>query len=260
MELNAYWKERPQKNSPGAASTTPRYSTGQPSSPKTGSSIQSKTCLKPVHHTTVVASITRPSSSTGRPVADSGHPARSAVRPARLEVVPLDPQHRPAVVPDLVHLLAADGRPPGEHVRATRTTTTGNTKRDGPRDSQRNGIWPQSRPTRVVGRCSASLVRDVAARSGTRRRPAPGPGASWDGSPVLARVQLQDRRVEVGGEVRHVRRPAEGAGGDHHVVAGDGVLAARLAMNPPPAPWPRAGRRGCSSAPEGRSAARSFSR
>ena len=46
--------------------------------------------------------------------------------------------------------------------------------------------------------------------------------AELAGTAVLARVQLQDRRVELAREVGDVRSAAEGAGGDHDVVAGVG--------------------------------------
>src|SRR5207344_116759 len=67
IEEKAYWNESPTKYSPGEDGTTPRSSSGQPSSPVTGRSIQEKSWRKPVHQTTFATSRTRPPSSIGRP-------------------------------------------------------------------------------------------------------------------------------------------------------------------------------------------------
>ena len=221
MELNAYWKESPQKNSPGTESTTPRYSSGKPSSPKIGRSIQSKTCRKPVHQTTVLASTTRPSSRTGRPSLTPVDPVRHPLHPAPLEVIALDAQHRAAVVPDLRHLLAADGRTPREDVEPQEPEHGERVAQCArpPADRDLSAVAAGQGRGPVLG----GLVGDVAARVGGADDQ-DASGGQLVGPAVLARVQLQDRRVEVPGEGGDVRAPAEAARGDDHVVAGDGVL------------------------------------
>src|SRR6185312_9857896 len=82
MELNAYWNESPQKYSPGAASTTPRYSIVQPWPPT-------------VH---------------------PGHPALVSDHAAPVQIALLDPEGRPAMEAHFVHLLAAHRSSPGQHV------------------------------------------------------------------------------------------------------------------------------------------------
>ena len=84
IELNEYWKLSPQKNRPGASATTPRISFGQPSSPRIGRWIQSKTWRNPVAQTTFATSRGVPS-TTGRPSRDLLDPevTRSTPRSTR---------------------------------------------------------------------------------------------------------------------------------------------------------------------------------
>lgn len=67
IEGNAYWKDRPQKYSPGTSSDTPRYSRGHPFAPRMGRSIQSKVWRKPVAQITLTVSTVVPSASSGSP-------------------------------------------------------------------------------------------------------------------------------------------------------------------------------------------------
>ena len=123
------------------------------------------------------------------------------------------------------------------------------------------GICPQSRPARIVGWVCGHLVGDVGAGVG-RTDDEHGSVVQLAGSPVLARVQLQDRRVELGGELgdrtasgrrcrwrrRRCRRCTSAAGS---VVA---------TVKPPPGRGVEAGRPGPRGAPAGRGAAAYCSR
>ncbi len=128
------------------------------------------------------------------------------------------------MVPDLVHRLASD---------------RGSSRDDvpGQEDEDREG---QSAPTRLQAERDlpavapaqdrpallGELVGDVAA--GVR-------GAHDEHRPLLelsrpaivTGVKLLDRRVEIRGEGRHVRRPSKGPRGHHDVVAGERAVAER---------------------------------
>src|SRR6266545_2435530 len=223
IELKAYWKHRPQKNNPGAPAVTPRSSSGQPSAPNTGNRIQSKTCRKPVHHTTFATSTTRPPSSTGRPsrtptTRSSTRSTPRAARSARLTLSIGPPWKRTSFIAF---------RPIGVRRVITCRPTNRNTGRKtrAPRLSSRPGIWPGSTAQHGVVR-AGDLVRDV----GARVRPADhehGTVLELVRAAVLAGVQLVDRRVQVDGEFRQARGAAEGAGRNHDVVGQDLVGADR---------------------------------
>ena len=65
------------------------------------------------HH---VRHVVRRAVDDGTPVLDAGHPCGDPLDATRLEVGLLDPDHRPAMEADVLHLLAADGRTPGDDV------------------------------------------------------------------------------------------------------------------------------------------------
>ena len=204
IELNAYWKHRPQKNSPGASATTPRISRGHPSSPRIGRWIQSKTWRKPVAHTTV-RHLARGPVDHGPAVADLLDPAGDPLDPALEQVPSLDADHRAAVAAQLVHQLVAHRAPSGEDVLPGE-------EQDGEDRPERRGPEPgrdlaavaagQDRRVRL-----GQLVGDVGAgvaRADDEHRAV----ADLAGPAVLARVQLQDRP----GRARR-RRPGRAGSG-----------------------------------------------
>ena len=84
------------------------------------------------------------------------------------------------------------------------------------RSSGRNGILPTSRPDQDRSVLPRRHQGDLRARvAGTDDQD--GPVAELRGAPELARVQLRDARIELGGEVRNPR-PVVGTGGDHDLV------------------------------------------
>ena len=251
-----YWNDRPQKNRPGASSTTPRYSRGQPSSPKTGRSIQSNVLPEAGRPDDVGDVDDRAVREQRQPVLDALDPRLVAHHAALGEVRALHAQHRPAVEADVRHLLAADGRTPGDHVppqeqqhREDDLHPPRLQPAPGSRRSPGRPAWSAgSPPPRRRCRC----------RSGRRRRP-DGPSRELAGAAVLARVQLQDRRVEVASRRRARRRPPEGAGRHDDVVAvqragvgvdDEAVTARRVAGRP--------GRPGRRAGPGGRTVRRSL--
>ena len=107
MELNAYWKDSPQKNSPGTESTTPRYSCGK-------AVLAEDREVDPVEDLPEAGAPDDGARVDDAAVVEDGPPSLTPVTrfshpldAAPLEVVALDAQHRAAVVPDLRHLLAA---------------------------------------------------------------------------------------------------------------------------------------------------------
>ena len=80
-----------------------------------GTRIQSKTCWKPVAHTTLATSRGVPSTSGGRP-RDLLDPGGDALHAAGRQVRALDPEHRALRGSGLLHLLAAHRGASGEDV------------------------------------------------------------------------------------------------------------------------------------------------
>ncbi len=115
------------------------------------------------------------------------------------EVRALDPEHRPAVEADVGHLLAAHRRTPGDDVAPQE-------QQDREHDLHPPGLEPHGDLAAVPadqrgGTGLGHLVGDVRARvRGAHDEDRAVPELTR--SSVLARVQLQDRRIEVGGEAR----------------------------------------------------------
>ena len=233
IEAAEDWKHRPQKNSPGAASTAPRYSTGQPSSPTHRQVDPAEVLPEPgaphhgrdVHHPLLVDH--RPA------VAHPGDPAGDPVDSPLGQVRRPDPQPRQrAVVPVLTHGLSPQRVGPLLQVHGAehdaREDELGQWRRE--RYGDLAGIRP-AEDGRVGG---GGVVGDVAPRVG---------GAHDEHravrqlrrTPVVAGVKLPDRRVEPVGEGRHPRGAAEGPGRDHDVVRLDPDAAGGHGI-PVPAP------------------------
>ena len=177
--------------------------TGSPSSPKTGTSIQLKSSLKPVHQITLAASTTRPSSSTGSPfstrtvLGTRSTPAASrSFGLTRMSGAPLCEHMRPN--------LAADRRLDGEDARG-----------DEPEDRQQRHAPCGSRCEPGCGPCPAREPRPVAAAHFHRDVGSRVAGADEENVAlaqlgrlaVLAGVHLHDARIELGAKSGTVGLP-----------------------------------------------------
>lgn len=131
------------------------------------------------------------------------------------EIGALDPQERPAVRADVAAHLAADGGADVEHAGPHLPQQGEDRVGHPPLDRERD--LPGVPPAQVGAVRGRDLVRDV--RAGVRGADHQHRALGELGRvAVLAGVQLPDLRREAGREVRHARRPPEGAGRHDHVV------------------------------------------
>jgi hypothetical protein len=134
---------------PGALSTTPRRSIGQPSSPITGGSTQEKSCRKPVHQTTFATSSTRSSASTGRPSRTPTVRAGAISTPTRARSSFFTLISGPPWARISGRILRPSGLRSVSRCRATKKSTGNATFATG--RSRRKGIWPWMGPLKTTG-------------------------------------------------------------------------------------------------------------
>ena len=163
--------------------------------------------------------VERPVADHRPAVADAGDPIGEAHHPAGGEVVALDAQHRATVGADLLHLLAPHRGAAGQHVPPDHED-------DGEEHPQQPGVPAHGDLAAVAaGQGGGVGLRELVGDVGARVRGADDQHrtvAELARAAVLARVQLEDPGVELARERGDQRRAAEGAGGDHDVVAGVG--------------------------------------
>ena len=214
IELNAYWNASPQKKSPGT-SATPRSSRGVAVVSDDGG-VDPVEDLPEPGRPHDVGDLTRSPVDHRQPVAHLLDAGGDALDAACGEVRRLDPQRRAAVVTHVRHHPAPEWGAAGEHVAPRE-------EQDREEGVHRAGLEPGRDRAAVatgedgrVGGCHLEGdVRPGVARPDDEHRA----GVQLPGPAVLARVELEDRRVELCGDGRDVGGAAERARGDDHVVA-----------------------------------------